>query len=114
MKDDCLIRPAQDCSSRYGAAIAFRRITKLDAQHYEEEPVATLGAEWHPGLVGTHTYNVDCGIEVVDGRRTKSRNGTYRSSLNRRLAHARDQMQRGPQACVVASALMTIAEVGAA
>ena len=76
--------------------------------------MATLGADWHPGLVGTHTYNVDCGIEVVDGRRTKSRNGTYRSSLNRRLAHARDQMQRGPQACVVAGALMTIAEVGAA
>jgi hypothetical protein len=113
VKDDCLIRPAQDCSTRYGAAIVFRRITRLDAQRYEEEMVATLGAEWHPGLVGTHTYGVDCGIEVVDGRRTKSRIGTYRSSLSRRLARARDQMQRSPQACVVASALVTMAEMGA-
>ena len=84
---------------------------RLDATHYEEEPVATLLPEWYPGLGATHTYNVDRDIEVVDGQKVSSRRGTYRASARRRLAHARDQMQRGPQACVVAGALMTIAEV---
>ena len=62
-----------------------RRITRLDAQHYEEEMVATLGADWHPGLVGTHTYNVDCGIEVVEAGARSPGTAPYRSSLNRRL-----------------------------
>ena len=74
--------------------------------------VATLGPAWHAGLVGTHTYNVDCGIEVVDGRRTMSRNGTYRSSLNRRFGQARDQLEKGPHVFVVASAIMTLADLG--
>ena len=94
VRDNSLIRPAQDCSSRYGAATIFRRIVKLDEAHYEEETLATLTPAWNPGLVATHTYNVDGNLEVVDGSWMISRRGTYRASLTHLLARAVQAMAK--------------------
>ena len=67
--DGELIRPSQDCSRRYGWAIGFNRITLLTPSEYEEVPVARVEAGWARGDVGTHTYNSDGAVEVVDGLR---------------------------------------------
>ena len=66
-----LIRPAQDCSSRYGEAVAFRRILELTPSHYREVHAGRLDPVWAAGLVGTHTYNADDRFEVIDGLRRR-------------------------------------------
>jgi hypothetical protein len=68
--DKGLWRPAQDCSTRYGGAIAFQNVTTLTEEEYEEVPVGGLEPTWEPGLVGVHTYNSDSLYEVVDGLRS--------------------------------------------
>ena len=64
-----LIRPAQDCSTRYGRAVVFRRVRVMNTHEFAEETVATLAPTWTTGLVGAHTYNADGCFEVVDGLR---------------------------------------------
>jgi hypothetical protein len=64
-----LVRPAQDCSVRYGGATVFRVIDKLDRDDYEEHTAGRLDPIWAAGLHGTHTYNRSDEFEVVDGAR---------------------------------------------
>jgi len=59
-------RPAQDCSRRYGYAIAIRRITRLDPNEFEEETVTALTPSWDRRLLGTHTINAVDGLTVID------------------------------------------------
>jgi hypothetical protein len=62
------LRPAQDCSVRYGYAITLHRILRLNASEYREEPVARIDPCWTAGLRGTHTLNAVPGLVVLDGR----------------------------------------------
>lgn len=62
-----LIRPAQDCSVRYGYAITLNEVLTLTPERYSERLVETILPEWAPGLLGTHTLNASQSIEVVDG-----------------------------------------------
>jgi hypothetical protein len=62
-----LVRPAQDCSVRYGHALVLHRVLRLDETAYREEPIARLAARWAPGLEGFHTFNRADGLTVVDG-----------------------------------------------
>jgi len=64
-----LIRPAQDCSPRYGSAIVFNRIVALSETEYREEPLQKLQGDWLPGNLGSHTFNSSRHFQVVDGRR---------------------------------------------
>jgi hypothetical protein len=61
------IRPSQDCSHRYGAAVVFNRIERLTTDEYRETPIARVEPTWAARLAGTHTYNAAGPIEVVDG-----------------------------------------------
>lgn len=72
-----LYRPAQDCSRRYGWAVALHRVLRLDDEAYEEEPVAWLPPRWHPGLLAFHTFNRAGGLTVIDGMR-RIRRGVLR------------------------------------
>jgi len=63
-----LLRPAQDCSVRYGYAITLHRVLRLNASEYREEPVARIDPCWTDGLRGTHTLNAVPGLVVLDGR----------------------------------------------
>jgi hypothetical protein len=65
--DGRLIRPAQDCSARYGGAIVFREILKLDEHQYAEQTFAVQQPTWAPGLRATHHYSRASAMEVVDG-----------------------------------------------
>ncbi len=62
-----LWRPAQDCASGYGAALALARVTRLDTEGFAQEIASVIrpGGAW-PGI-GLHTLNWAAGIEVVDG-----------------------------------------------
>jgi hypothetical protein len=70
-----LIRPAQDCSVRYGYAIVLNEVRKLSPTEYEDAPVERLercwwGPKgWRNVNLGTHTLNANARWEVTDGLR---------------------------------------------
>jgi hypothetical protein len=68
MCQDQTIRPAQDCSERYGGAVVLNRIDVLDTERYLETPLARLSPDWEPRLSAFHTYNTAGPWPVVDGR----------------------------------------------
>ena len=63
-----LIRPAQDCSVRYGFACQFSEVEVLTPTEYRERPVGRIEPDWYPGLIGTHTVNSNDAVEVIDGQ----------------------------------------------
>jgi len=69
-----LIRPAQDCTGRYGARVVFNAIGTLTTDAYRERPVAWLGPEWAARrILGVHTYTFDGPWEATDGLRWLTR-----------------------------------------
>jgi hypothetical protein len=66
--DGRLIRPAQDCSLRYGHQVVFNCIERLDLIGYREREIGRIGADWLPDNLATHTYNRNRRFEVVDGQ----------------------------------------------
>jgi len=64
-----LYRPAQDCSSAYGAAVAICRVEVLTPTEFREEVVRVVRAL--PGAYrhGTHTLASVDGATLVDGKR---------------------------------------------
>lgn len=64
-----LVRPGQDCSLRYGSAIALNKIVALSETEYREEPLWKLEGQWLPGNLGSHTFNSSEHFQVIDGRR---------------------------------------------
>jgi hypothetical protein len=67
-----LIRPAQDCSVRYGYAIALNRVLKISPTDYAEELIEVIYPKWRPGLLGTHTLSSNGAFEAIDGLRYSS------------------------------------------
>jgi len=63
---DSWYRPAQDCSRRYGYAIALRRIVQLDEHALVEETVTRLTPDWDPRVLATHTINAVDGLTLID------------------------------------------------
>jgi hypothetical protein len=63
-----LIRPAQDCSVRYGYACQLNEVKVLSPEKYLETPLSRIEPNWMPGLIGTHTINSNEWIEVIDGQ----------------------------------------------
>ena len=57
MRDEKLIRPAQDNSRRYGYAIKFNRIVKLSETDYEEIIESSFEPPRHTKFLATHTFN---------------------------------------------------------
>lgn len=64
-RDGKLIRPSQDSSHRYGYALKFNRITKLNENEYEE----ILDTSFLPRggkIIATHTFNQAGNLTVID------------------------------------------------
>jgi hypothetical protein len=61
-----LVRPAQDCSVRYGHAIRFNTINVLSETEYRESPRGAIGPEWMPDSLATHTFSQDEAFRVLD------------------------------------------------
>ncbi len=65
VRDGKLIRPSQDSSRRYGYALNFNRITKLNENEYEE----VLEGSFLPRggkIIATHTFNQAGNLTVID------------------------------------------------
>lgn len=67
--DGRLVRPAQDGSRGYGCGLAFQEITRLTTREYEERPRGRISFERLPGSIGTHHFDGDGALEVVDVQR---------------------------------------------
>jgi hypothetical protein len=63
-----LIRPAQDCTTRYGAAIMLNRVEVLSDTEYREVPVGMIRPGWRKEVFTTHTINRNDVFEVLDGQ----------------------------------------------
>jgi hypothetical protein len=64
-----LIRPAQDCSRRYGWALTFRQVTTLTPSSYEERQLARLEPRQITEARAVHHYSRDSRYEAIDVRR---------------------------------------------
>jgi hypothetical protein len=67
-----LYRPAQNCSRRYGGAIAVNRVLELTPTRFREETVASLAPS--PSWAfphGLHTLNAVDDLVIVDGLRVE-------------------------------------------
>jgi hypothetical protein len=65
-RDGRWIRPAQDGSGRYGRAIHFRRVERLDLEGYAESEGGVLEPDWSRSAVGTHTWNAAGSLAAID------------------------------------------------
>lgn len=65
-----LFRPAQDCSTGYGAAVSVNRIIRLTPEEFEEEAVAQVRPDQKGRYpTGLHTINCAGDKTVIDGSR---------------------------------------------
>jgi hypothetical protein len=66
MHNNKILRPAQNCSHRYGGSIVLLEIEELSRAEFRETPVAEVKTMQSDGLLGTHTYSRSGTIEAVD------------------------------------------------
>lgn len=65
-----LIRPTQDCSTTYGAAVVLNRIDVLTPSAFSETPIARIDPDPNsPYPHGVHTLNVSDGMVLIDAKR---------------------------------------------
>ena len=77
-----LVRPTQDCRTRYGGGIAFQQVVVLDEDHFLETPIERPREPDIPNSAATHTYNSIDGFIATDVLESVAR---YRSALDRFL-----------------------------
>lgn len=70
VRDGILHRPAQDCTGRYGQAVAIQRIDVLTPHEFHETTVARIDASnvQRKGAVGTHTLSYGDGWVALDAQ----------------------------------------------
>ena len=77
-QDGKLIRPVQDCSQHYGAALNLVEVTHLTPDHYQQQTRAHLAPNKHwPGRK-VHTLSRAGCLEVIDGAILRPRNRQLR------------------------------------
>ena len=79
-----IVRPAQDCSRRYGWALSFQEIDALTESQYAEHEVERLEPEQLPAVRATHTYAADGAFEAIDVRKRELRLRSRARSLRQR------------------------------
>jgi hypothetical protein len=88
--DGVLYRPAQDCRTTYGGAVAINRITTINPDAFAEEVVQTIAPStkdpWHHGL---HTLSAAGDRTLVDGKRRVFRWPATKAAIRARLRSAR-------------------------
>lgn len=63
-----IIRPAQDCSIRYGYGIIFYQISILNENDYQEKEIRTIYPNWDKKMIGVHTYGQENELMMIDIR----------------------------------------------
>ncbi|MDN5203136.1 hypothetical protein QQ008_17230 [Fulvivirgaceae bacterium BMA10] len=65
-RDGKIIRPAQNCSFRYGYGLKFLEITKLSTSEYEEREISSIEPDWNPSINAVHTFNRAGDFSIMD------------------------------------------------
>lgn len=65
-QDNHLIRPSQDCSTRYGYALNFNHIITLNETEYEERIEHIFKPSYFGKFLSVHTYNGATGLTAID------------------------------------------------
>lgn len=65
------MRPTQDCSRSYGGAIAIMEIVRINPYEYVEKESVRIEPQWSKNLIGTHTWNIEGSLSVIDGCRRR-------------------------------------------
>ena len=68
-----LLRPAQDCSGRYGRAVVFKEVVELSRTRYREVEVARLEPDWLARNLATHHYATNERWAAIDALRRRRR-----------------------------------------
>ncbi len=66
LQEGKIYRPSQDCSGRYGNSFDINQIITLSESAYEEENILKVKPEWKRDLKGTHTFNYESGLTIID------------------------------------------------
>ena len=72
-EDGHILRPAQDCSERYGYGIIFYQINILNEIDYQEKEIRVIYPNWNKKIIGVHTYGQENKLTVIDVRIKKWR-----------------------------------------
>ena len=81
-----LYRPAQDCSTAYGAAVVVNRVTTLSPNQFEEVAVSRIVPDaWGKYPTGLHTISGAGGRTVIDGSRAAFMSGVSGRALRRKF-----------------------------
>jgi hypothetical protein len=62
-----LIRPAQNCSRRYGGSVTLCEVLELTPSTYRERVIGELHPGWVPGNARFHTVSASERLEFLDG-----------------------------------------------
>ena len=73
-----LLRPAQDCSVRYGYAIRIKEIAAISPEEYSERDAGEILPDWDPRILAAHTLAFAPGLTVVDALLLRSKLGQHR------------------------------------
>jgi hypothetical protein len=89
--ENCLYRPAQDCSSTYGARVVLNRVTKLTPTEFVEETEAAAepyaDSDYPHGL---HTLSAAGSVTLLDGKYIPLYRRVLERLLWRRFAQSRE------------------------
>jgi hypothetical protein len=68
-----VLRPAQDCSVRYGYATRLHEIVTLTEDDYIEKEIARIEPTWDRRIVATHTLAYVPGLTMIDALQPRLR-----------------------------------------
>jgi hypothetical protein len=85
-----IVRPAQDCSRRYGWALSFREVDTLSDSEYAEHEIDRLEPGHLADARATHTYAADSRFEAIDLRQRELRLGRSARSNSGRAGRKAD------------------------
>lgn len=72
VNNGAIIRPAQDCAERYGRAVRFMRIDRLDETDYAETAIGQLCPAPADKYLGVHTFSRRGALSIIDAIRRRS------------------------------------------
>ncbi|WP_431137544.1 glucosamine inositolphosphorylceramide transferase family protein [Psychroserpens mesophilus] len=71
--ENCMFRPAQDCTKHYGYGIKINEITSLNTATYKERLKQTIYPDWSKDMFSTHTINASGDLTVMDAKIKRKR-----------------------------------------
>lgn len=73
MSENCIFRPAQNCTKHYGYAMNINKITTLNTNSYKECLEQSITPSWSKDMFSTHTINASEALTVIDAKIKRKR-----------------------------------------